>query len=178
MSLSNSLTTEFIETVINDSAVTVIQSKQDAKSPKKPYVAFRYISNNGIGLPVESHEDTTSELIETNARLRTPQLEVQFFTQTEQQAIKDEIQDYKTAQEYCQEFEDNLTSSRIIRFMRANDFSVLDKNTISDLDVQLQDRWERRSMCELTLNHVTATTDSVEFFNPDQFNVNLTVEGL
>lgn len=180
MSLSNEMTTNFLNMVINDSGVTVIRQKQEGASPSKPYASYRYISNIGIGHPTTIYTDPggTQKLVETNSRLRTPQLEVQFYTKTETQALTENIEDYKSAADYCSDFEDDLTSLRVQRFMRENDFSVLSKTSIPDLDSQLGDSWERRSQCEMTLNQVTSTTDNVEYFNQSAFNVELTIEDI
>lgn len=181
MALTNDETQEYIRTVLNISDtddLKVILKKQGGKSPAKPYVDFQYLGNAGIGAaPLITHTESSTKLEENISTTRTPILEIQFYTQTEHQALTDDISDYESANDICQRFEDNLKSDRAKRLMRETGFSILNTNVIFDLDKFLGDRWERRALIELTMNHATVATNEVEFFVPP-VTVTITAEDI
>lgn len=170
MALSNNETQEFIRTVlgITDSDdLKVIRKNQSGRSPDKPYAAYHYLTNPIVGAaPFISHEDTGLALNEEISNVRTPILEIQFYTKTEDQALTENFSNYESANEICQRFEDNLKSDKVKIFLREKGFSILSTNPVFNLDQFLGDTWERRSVLELTLNHVSVHTNEVEFFVP------------
>ena len=176
MALNNADTREFINQVVNISgktALEIIRANQGGKSPAKPYVTYLYLGNQTIGAsPITSHTESAGQVTEYVTSSRTPVLEVQFFTQTEHQALSENIASYEDANEIAQRFEDHLKTDRVKRYMREKGFSVLSIQTTTNLDEYLGDRWERRAVVELTMNDISEITNDVESFNhPATFTI-------
>lgn len=165
--------------------VKVFQAKQDEASANKPAVIFRFMSNQAFGQSAESFKDTGEALEETVERKRIIKLEVQFFTKTEQQSLDpDEIArdpklaSYIAANSLAVEFEDKVMLSRSRRHQKLNGFQILSINIISDIDAQLDDRWERRALCELSIHDTSSITEEVDFYDPADLNITLTIQDL
>lgn len=174
MALNAEDTSNFIRTVLNITTsddFKVIRANQSGRRPAKPYATYLYTGNVALGAsPQTDHTATATELTEEISTVRSPTLEVQFFTKTEAEGKK--ITGYESANDISQRFEDNIKSDRVKRYLRENCFSVLSHNTLFNLDEMLGDKWERRAAVEITLNEVTVASNSVEFFNaPITFNI-------
>jgi hypothetical protein len=165
--------------------VKVFQQKQDEGSARKPYIVYRIMSNRKLGMAVEYYEEDGGDLEETVEEKQAKVLEVQFYTKTEQQALdpletsKDQfLSQYISANDLAEKFRINANRSRSRAFQKQNGFSVLFAATITDIDAQLGDRWERRALCELNIHDTTRVSEDVEFYDPANLNFDLNIEGI
>ncbi len=178
MALTAQLAAKFIKEILNDPSIPVILQKQDKASPPKPYAAYRILSNQPLGVSAVYHDINGENVEETVERKRIKSLEVQFFTQTEQQAIDQTIENYISANDLAELFEDKIDLTRSTAYQKLNGFSVLGVQTITDIDEQLGDRWERRALCELRIHDTTFFTETVESYDPNNLTSELNIKGL
>jgi hypothetical protein len=165
--------------------VKVFQGKQDEASASKPAISYRIMNSQALGQNAEYYEDQGATLDETVEEKQIKILEVQFYTKTEQQAVdpletaKDlKLSQYISANDLAAKFKINANRPRSRAFQKTNNFSVLGVTIIQDIDKTLGDRWERRALCELRIHDTTLITETVDFYDPANLQVDLNIEGL
>jgi hypothetical protein len=146
---------------------SVILASQDVKRPERPYATFKLGAETGIGFPLRIYKDSvdfpTEKITETVQRVKKLTVEINFFTQTESQIIKEKPDCRKVARELCNEFLERLYLVSAQDFMTDNGFSLLDTKDFSDIGLYLGDKHERRAICELTINYVGEVFEDIPF---------------
>jgi hypothetical protein len=134
--------------------VQVIQANQDVKSPVKPYCAWRIVSEVEIGLAARGTKDAPNplDLIEYIERSKQVVIDFNFYTETKQRGAE------KEARLFCNEFLNKLNLFSTSEYFAAHNMALLSTADYANMDAHLGDNWERRAMCELTINYI----DSVE----------------
>ena len=159
----------------------VIKQRQEGKRLSKPYATWRRISMRTIGLPSTEYDKTltgNNKIKEQSVAYKNMSLEVQFYTDTEEQymASCENPNLYKDSNTFVDEFIGHLYLSTSIDYQNNNGFGIHAHRELYDLDLLLNDKWERRSACELSVNYTDRTTLEVDHFTINSENdVNLTI---
>lgn len=167
------------ETVINGLPKTLvpeltatIQQDQGAHSPELPYCAWRVISDVPIGLSARGQKESTNptekvtEIIET---VKQAVIEFNFYSDTSQNGATIE------AMQLCNSFLNRLDFTTAMETLSAARIGLLSKSQNSNINKHLGDEWERRAMCELTINYVEIDEDDIPFI--ERLPAGATVQG-
>jgi len=146
----------------------IILADQSAKRPAKPYAMFKMGTEIGIGMPIKTTEDSTDnpteKITESVQQLKTANIEVNFYTDTEGNLKKKKAEIKKIARQFCNEFLEKLYLTYAQDYMLANNFSLFDTKDFSDIGEYLGDKHERRALCELTLHYIGEQEADIPFF--------------
>jgi len=136
----------------------IIQANQSVDAPEYPYIAWRVISERNHGLPDEFSVDSGdgSNLMHTNSRTRTAEVEIQFFTSNRKNGGM-------IAREFCNEFLERIYLPTSVLFQAQNKVALMATRDYSNLDTVLGDKWERRAVCELTINYQYSLSEKVAY---------------
>ena len=148
-----------------------IMADGEGKRPSKPYATFKIGSSIGQGHPLRVYQNSTDypteKVTETVQRVKTPKVEVNFYTDTETQILKAQKKDVevvdKVARTFCEEFLERLYLVAMQDYMQDAGFSLLETTDFSDVGVYLGDKHERRAICELTFNEVSEQSADIPF---------------
>lgn len=165
----------FCKNLITD--LTFIQQFQEAKSPQLPYSAWRIIS---VTSPIRHRKEYGVEsdaLVESIDATKILKLELQFFSQTEEQAInKNEV--FKGANEYSSDFLNMLYSDTSKAYQIENNFSVINWNDLSIFVGFLGDIHELKSIIELDILYTDNVTVSSNSVDTDEINTTINIEDI
>ncbi len=148
-----------------------IMADGEGKRPSKPYATFKIGSSIGQGHPIRVYQDSvdypTEKVTETVQRVKTPKVEINFYSDTETQILKKqkankEVVD-RVARDFCENFLERLYLVAVQDYMTDAGFSLLETTDFSDVGVYLGDKHERRAICELTFNEVTEQAADIPF---------------
>lgn len=145
----------------------VIQQNQGADSPEKPYCAWRIISEVEVGLAAIGEKASltpTTSITQVAERTKIASVEFQFYTETKQRGAEFE------AREVCNKFLTLLYLQDAKDWAYNNDYSILEVQDYSNLDLHLSDVWERRAACELQVMYIDQAEQDIPFieYDPDR----------
>jgi hypothetical protein len=155
----------------------VIKQNSNGKSPSYPYCAWRRVSSNGVGHPIVTQQDIvgSEELIE---RVKVQNVQVEFYSETEEQAVEKNISPFFTASEYADIFLNRIHSYESRAYQKNKKISLLRWTDYSCIDNFLGDVYEERATVELSINYIQTQTMKGYCVDESTINTTLTIEDI
>lgn len=153
-----------------------IKHDQEGGAPSLPYATWQEISNPSNGWPQRSYSTVGSDFIESIDTNKTEAIQVDFYTKTAQQGQN--IQDYKSAYEYAEEFIQRLLSYNSQKYQSENNIAVMSWTDLTLLTRFLGDINELRATIEIFINNNQNYQETSASVDVDSLNINLTTEDI
>ena len=161
---------QFVETTLNNQAVTVIvknpaQSGGDrpraAGSPAKPYATVKFLNRRGLGFSVseaQSVGDPVTQVSQVVSKQKIANCEIIFYSNDTLESL--------SAENLAETFETALGFDRSKNFQYDNDFAVLGVRPSQDITLSMGDLIERRQLIEFSINYVhELIEENVDYFD-------------
>ena len=155
-----------------------IEHDQEGPAPDLPYGTWLEVSNPTNGWPQRSYSTVGSDFLEDIDTNKTETIQIDFYTKTPQQAKKQNIAGYKSADDYADEFIARLLTYDSMKFQKDNNIGVMSWNDLTMLTRFLGDIKESRATIEVSLNNNLNYQETSASVDVDSLNINLTTEDI
>jgi len=149
---------------------------QEGRSYKLPYATWQEISNPANGWPQRSYSTVGSDYVENVDTNKTEAVQIDFYTKTAQQGQN--IQNYKSAYDYAEEFIQRLFTYNSQKYQRDNNIAVMSWADLTLLTRFLGDINELRATIEIFINNNQNYQEISASVDVDSLNINLTTEDI